>query len=213
MSTKSFPLLFAIALSGASLGACGASKSADSGARSPIAATAAHVATAVPVATSARDYTKADRDKDDDIGTSSDDTNNNPILDYGHAAGPADRRAITALVKRYYAAAAAGDGTQACSMLYITLSESVAEDQGHESAGPAYQSQGTTCPTVMALMFKHFHEQLAAKLPLLKVSRVRLHRHRGVAILSFGSMPERRIAVLRERRTWKIVGLLDGELP
>lgn len=134
------------------------------------------------------------------------------ILSFGHAADASNAQVITALVRRYYRAEAAENGAAACSMLYSTYEESVPEDYGTSPPGPAY-ARGTTCPAVMTLVFKHFHGQIAARLPKLKVSRVRLSGHQGVVVLSFGSMPEREIHVDREGRTWKVVALMDAELP
>jgi hypothetical protein len=158
-------------------------------------------------------YSKVDHDNDNDVGVTTDEANNNEVLDFGHAADPVNRRLISALIMNYYAAAVAEDGSKACSMLYITIAEAVPEDQGAGSAGPAYQSSGKTCAAVMALMFEHFREQLTAEFSHLKVIRVRLDKRRGVAVLSSSGLPERQILVLRERHTWKLEGLLDDELP
>jgi hypothetical protein len=158
-------------------------------------------------------HSKVDSDKDDDVGAAYDDTNNNSVLELGHAAGAADNRAVTELVKRYYAAAAAQDGDGACSMIVRTLADAMAEDYGHGSAGPAYLSAGKTCPTVMVLLFRHFQRHLALEVPLLTVSRVRISGRQGLAILTFRAMPERQIPVTKEGRSWKIATLLDSELP
>jgi hypothetical protein len=209
---KSLPVLLAITLlgTGTGTGACGSGKRRSSATR-PSTTTA--TATTTASTTALQDYTKVDSDKDNDIGLAASDDANASILNYAHAASAADRRAITALVERYYAVAAAGDGAKACSMLYITLAEAVVEDYGHRSAGPSYLSQGTTCPAVMALLFKHLHSQLVAELPLLKVRRVRLDKRHGFAILSFGRLPERKISIREQRHTWKIDAPLDDELP
>jgi len=156
----------------------------------------------------------ADADKDNDVGTRppKEDTNNNEALDFGHAASNADKQAITALVKHYYKAAQAEDGTTACSLIYSILAEAVPEDYGQSPPGPAY-SVGKTCPAVTTLQFKHFHRQLALEVPLLQVTRVRLQEHHGWAILAFGTLPEREISVTREGHVWKMAQLLDGALP
>jgi hypothetical protein len=210
---KSLLALLAIALLGQSAAACGGTSKATgsaSQASSRIAATGAKAATASS-ATSTQNYAKADRDKDNDVEAPYDDTNNNEELNYGRAASSVDKQAIAALIKRYYAAAAAGDGAKACSMLYVTFAEAVPEDYGTSPPGQPYM-RGKTCPAVMALLFKHDHSQLIAELPLLEVRRVRLEQHHGLAVLSFGTMPERQIPVQRERRTWKIEALLDSAL-
>jgi hypothetical protein len=159
------------------------------------------------------DYTKPDKDRDNDPSAPYDDTSNNSVLDYGHAASARDKRAVAALIKRYYAVAGTEDGATACSMIPSKLASSVVEDYGRGSAGPSYMRSGTTCPATMVLLFKHFKSQLKTEIPQLKIARVRLVGHRGLAVLSFGTMPERQIHVAREGGTWKVQELLDDELP
>lgn len=156
--------------------------------------------------------TTADSDHDNDVGAPGDDTNNNQVLRMGHAADSADRDAVTHLVERYYTAALAKDGVKACSMLYSTLEESVPEDYGISPPSEPYM-KGSTCPTVLHGLFQHFHAQLAVEYPKLHISHVRLVEHHGVAVLTFGTMPERQIPIVREGHTWRLVALLDSELP
>lgn len=155
--------------------------------------------------------TRADSDKDDDLGTPHDDTSNE-LLYVGHEAGPSDRHAITALVKRYYAAATSEDGTAACSMLYPTIAESVPEDYGETPTDPPYM-KGTTCPAVMALLFKHYHPQLALEAPRLHVALVRIVERHARLSLHFGRLPERQFFVAKQGHAWKIDALLDSEIP
>lgn len=168
------------------------------------------------------EYATVDRDKDNDNApihgedndsAPYDDKNNDSVLNYGRAASPADRRAVRALIEHYYAAALKEDGATACSMLYVRLAESVAEDYGRGSPGPRYLSQGTSCPTVMKGLFKHYHGQLTAELPLLHIARVRLVQHHGLAILRFGAMPERQISVRQQAGAWKLATIFDSALP
>jgi hypothetical protein len=153
-----------------------------------------------------------DADKDNDLSAPYDDKSNDSLLSSGHRAGPSEARAITALLKRYYAAAAAENGLRACAMLYSTLAEAVAEDYGQSPPGPPYM-KGTTCPAVLRMAFGHFHPQIALELPKLEVAHVRLVEGHGLVVLRFGALPERQIAVRRERHTWKLATLLDSELP
>jgi hypothetical protein len=73
--------------------------------------------------------------------------------------------------------------------------------------------RGTTCAAVVTGLFKHLHAQLAVELPKLAVTRVRLVEHHGLAVLSFGKLPERVIHVVREGRVWRVVGLIDEPVP
>jgi hypothetical protein len=207
--------LLAIALLSVGASACG-NASKGTGSTSAASATATTGSSPTKTASSTAStplYTKADADKDNDTGAPYDDTSNSTALDYGHAASAADKQAVTELVKRYYAGALEGNGAKACAMIVSSLSKAVVEDYGHGSAGPPYLQSGKTCPAVMTLLFKHSHAQLSLELPKLKVSRVRLVGTHGLAIMSFGTMPEREISVLREGSAWKVQALLDSELP
>jgi hypothetical protein len=157
-------------------------------------------------------YAKVDGDKDNDVGAAFDDTNNNLALRFGHAAGAGDRRTITALVKRYFAVALAGDAVKGCAMLYSTLAEAAAEDYG-VPGGPEYVRGAKTCQAVLSGVFRHYHARLAVEVPKLAVTHVRLQGRQGYAFLSFAPFPERELVVTREGRVWKIGAFLDGELP
>jgi hypothetical protein len=202
-------LLALVAITLLSLGAsaCGGSSS------SPKASSPASASD--PTSTSESEttagYTKVDADKDNDGGGPIDEKSNSRDMNFGHAASVSDKRKVTALVKRYYAIALAGDGAKACSMLYSTLAEAVPEDYG-EFSGPSYMRGSKTCEEGMTLLFAHFHALLALEVPKLAVTRVRLIEHHGFALLSFGSLPERQIVIDREGHTWKIDGLTDSEL-
>jgi hypothetical protein len=154
-----------------------------------------------------------DRDDDgDSTANALHDSDDSSILDFGHAAKASDRQQIEILVQRYYVAAAAADGAKACSLLYSPYAEAVPEDYGTSPPGPPY-ARGTTCPAVTTQVFKHFHTQIATRLPKLKTSRVRIKERQGLAVLSFATLSEREIRVIREGHTWKILALIDNELP
>jgi hypothetical protein len=199
--------LVAIALLGLGLCACGSN---GSGQKPSSRASTSDPAFASESETPP-DYAKVDADKDNDGGGPTDEKNNSRDMHFGRAASVSDQRKVTALVKRYYATALTGDGAKACSMLYSTLAEAVPEDYG-EFSGPPYMRGSKSCQEGMTLLLAHFHAQLAAEVPKLAVTRVRLIEHHGFALLSFGSLPEREIVVDREGHTWKIDGLIDSEL-
>jgi hypothetical protein len=153
-----------------------------------------------------------DRDNDADNKTGSYyDRDDNSFRAFGHAARPADRKAITALVRRYIAVAAAGDGASACTLLYSALAKAVPETYG-QPPGPAYL-RGKTCAEVTTKLYARDHEQLHAYLRTLEVTGVRLDHNTGLVVLRFTGLPGRRIEVERERKGWKIGALLDRELP
>lgn len=157
----------------------------------------------------------SDRDNDGDNSNAEarHDSDDRSVLRFGHPASASDKRQIGTLIRRYYAAAAAEDGAKACSsLLYSTYAEAVPEDYGTSPPGPSY-AQGTSCSVVMTLIFKHFHGQIAVRLPKLKVSVVRTQERQGLAVLSFDRLSEHEIRVVREGRAWKILALIDNELP
>lgn len=204
-------LLLVLGLLSLCLGACGSSAKTTSS-PSDTGTTVVSTVTAPTETTPAPVETRADADHDNDIHAPGDDTRNGSTLDYGHAADSSDNRAITALIKRYYAAAEAENGAAACSMLYSVFAEGVPEDYGQSPPSQPYM-RGSTCPAVMTLLFKHLHPQLALEVPKLQVARVRLVEHRGLVVLHFGALPEREIYIEREGHTWKVDTLLDNAMP
>lgn len=153
-----------------------------------------------------------DRDGDhDSSGKSRFDSDDQRFDEFGHPASISARATIAALVRRFYAAADVEDGRKACSMLYSVFAEAAPEDYGTSPPGPGY-AHGGTCAAVLTKVFTHFHEEIQAKLPKLKVAQVRVSQREGIALLSFGDLPERLIHVLREGRAWRIQALVDEEL-
>lgn len=155
-----------------------------------------------------------DRDRDNDSdsnGRSYYDGDDDSVRDFGHAANTADRRAITSVVERYYAAVAREDGATACSVIVSSLANTVPEDLGRPP-GPDF-ARGNTCAVVMSKVFREFGRQLRAYAARLEVTGVRLEGDHGVAVLGFKSLPGRQIRVAREGGVWKMDALLDSELP
>ncbi len=211
---RSLLALLAIALLGGCLAACGGSgkgSATDASASGPKTTPVSTVPTdTAPAAVKTK--ADADKDNDNDIGGAEDDADNGSVIDFGHPASSAEKRAIVALIKRYYAAAYAENGAAACSMIYSTFQESVPEDYGQSPPGQPYM-RGTTCAAVVTLLFKHFHPQIAIEYPKLEVAAVRLIEHHGLVLLRFGALPERQILVAREGHIWRVASLLDSEVP
>jgi hypothetical protein len=226
--------LLPILVSGTSLIACaGGHKSASSTSQSSPQPTSA-VGAPSEIATGSRSGRALRGDEDHDLIGDSDQDNNadndhDPSADYktnteagdyhdeddgdlavyGHTAGKADTRTITALVKRYYVAAAAGDGAAACSMIGSTLAETIPEDYGREP-GPSYLRGGKTCQAVASLLFKHLHSQTTGA---VQVTNVLVTGSHALALFGSRTMPASDIALKRERGVWKIDGLIGGPLP
>jgi hypothetical protein len=201
--------LVAVLLLSVGVSACG--RSGEGGATT--LSQASHETTLSVTSTAKHPSSPPDRDKDaDSNGKGVHDSDDGTVLRFGHPATATTRTRVTSLVRAYYAAAVAEDGVKACSLLYSTYAEAVPEDYGTVPPGPPY-ARGNTCPVVMIGIFRHFHAELAARLPKLEVARVRTKERKGVAILSFGTMPERLIHLEEEGHVWKVLALIDSELP
>ena len=138
------------------------------------------------------------------------DGDDNSLVSSGHPATTDDRRAIVALVGRYRAVASASDGAKACSMIVASLAKAVVRDFGQGSAGPPYLKAGTTCPTVIALLFEHFHTRLTAP---TKITGVRVNGNHAIALLGSKTAPASAITFQRENDTWMVNGLIEEPLP
>lgn len=172
--------LVTVALAGMAIGGCGSGS---------------HTAPAVDARVTAASSSAA-RPKPSVEGTSDDD-----IPAYGHEASAADRQAITALVRRYYAAAAAADGRTACALLDRNLEHVIAEDYGQPPALP--YSRGKTCKVVMAKIFRHLTHH-PADLAATAVTGVRVSNNYAFAELSSKLTPKGEIFLLRERGKWTV---------
>lgn len=149
----------------------------------------------------------ADNDNDN-LGKSHYDSDDGPVLYFGHAANAAEGRTITVLVKHYYAAAAANDGATACSLIYSIIAESVADEYGQSPA-----LSGKTCAVVMSKLFKQRHRELATEAAGLEVTRMRVSGDRGLVLLRLGTALERRVPVRREHGAWRLAVLFDVGVP
>lgn len=126
------------------------------------------------------------------------------ILHYGRLAGAQDRAAVSALVKRYSAAAKAHDGAAACTMIYSPMAESVAEDYG-QPPGPSY-ARGKTCAVVMSKLFLHADRRRPIAAPA--AITVRVKGNQSYAILSYRHAAASYAPLRRERGRWKLTTLL-----
>jgi hypothetical protein len=160
------------------------------------------------------DSKPTDQDNDSDSnGRSYFDADDAQFRRYGHAANRHDRRAIATLVERYYDAAAARDGVSGCALMAAPLAGSLAQTLAGPAGPPYTRGAGSACPAVLKAAFVHYHRQLAAHLPTLSVSDVRVEGSDGNVVLAFRGLPGRFIGVARERGAWKIDAVVDLELP
>lgn len=130
---------------------------------------------------------------------------------YPEVANFRDRQAVATLVKRYITAAAEGDGSKACALMYSLYAETIPETFGRPALA-LRNGHVKTCAEVMAGIFRARHKLLRAEAESIEVTSVRLNGMRGLAVLRFRSIPARSIRVHRERRMWKVSTMLDTEV-
>lgn len=207
--------LLAAALLGSTAVACGGASKATSS-TSPVyhaGTTNGDAATVPSSAAPSGSYLRDDGDTDfDDVKHYRHNaTDDNGILfaTYGGKASPADARAVTTLLRSYYAAAAAGDGATSCSLLDPRLASELATEQSQSAQGAR-----NTCAGAMSLLLKQQHQQLTADdVATMTVIAVHVKGNLGLAVLGFRTMPEGEIVVERKGNAWKIDALIDGEMP
>lgn len=121
---------------------------------------------------------------------------------FGHAASASVRREISTLVKRYYTAAAAGDGRSACSMLDPSI-----------TTGLASGASGGGCVAATERLFGEQRAQLAKdRVVTMTVAHVRVKGHMAVALVGFQTAPVGEVELKRDRGGWKMNVLLDSGL-
>ncbi|MFZ1925472.1 MAG: hypothetical protein WAU42_04940 [Solirubrobacteraceae bacterium] len=130
---------------------------------------------------------------------------------FGHLADATDRRLVTVLVKRYYAAAAREQGAVACGLLYSVFAETVAETYGGPAGSPSLR--GDTCAAVMTKIFTRMHHRLRMG-AAVRVVAVRVDLNRASVQLGLaGEKPARYVMAHRERGAWKMNELIDVNFP
>ncbi len=164
---------------------------------------------------------KLDTNKyDDDSGDFDNDLKKGPkrfydsddasVADYGHAASPAQARAVAAMVERYYHLLASDDGAAACSLLYPTVARTMTND--FSRFGPSYLRGAETCAPVLSRLGRH-ERTLPAEARQMVVVAVRVDGSRGLVLFGGPNMRASSITILREGSGWKIGVLIGTPLP
>jgi hypothetical protein len=123
----------------------------------------------------------------------------------GTEAGQPDRRMIAALIKSYYAAAAAGNGVEACPILHRTARETLAE--GH---GSSTQARANACATGATSFFRQQHQILLTdRVTTMTIVDIRLTGRLAIALVGFRNAPIGMLRLEREGAQWKLLSLLD----
>jgi hypothetical protein len=124
----------------------------------------------------------------------------------GAPPGAADRRAIIALIKRYYALARSGQGREACHLLAPSLRNADMVQFGRY--GPRYLRGAFRCPAVLGRIFAHRHREMTAGVTVTSVRIV----SPGHAFVLIGSraMPASYITPIRLGGKWVLDELLGN---
>jgi hypothetical protein len=160
---------------------------------------------------STADVSVRDSDGDNDSAGSRFDPDNDITLTLGHAAGAHEMQAVSALIKGYYRAAAAGDVRKACSQLYWLRAE-VAVEEHSKGKGPR-SLRGNTCAQVLARLFGLHRRELTQAEGGLALTALRVKGTRGLARVRVGVLGERIVQVKLERGTWRMDTLLNAGAP
>jgi len=152
------------------------------------------------------DYAEDRRASDN---TSYHESDDRPIMAYGHDANPLDARRVATVVKHYYAAARNDNGARACSILSLDIVKSLAQEYGQEP-GPAYLRGQKTCSGIMAHMFDHFRDRLRST---IVVTSVRIAANQAFALLGSTKTSASYISLQREEGCWRVAMLIGSMLP
>jgi hypothetical protein len=160
-------------------------------------------------------YFADDDDADEDKRHT--DPDDRALFHRGRAATAAETRAITDVVKKYIAVAAAEESAKACALVIGRLARGTglgdAVPREYAAAPGSSVFRDKNCAEVEALLFQLDHRRLLAESAMVDVIGIRIAAHGALAILGFRATPERELRLQRERGKWKIDGLLDDELP
>jgi len=190
-----------LSLTALSVGACGG---ASRGTRASSTVARSEVAATLPAVELPIDY-----DLDSDSYHGERDVDGVP---FPQMAGSRDEGAASALVRRYYAAAAEGDGAVACALLALPLAESVAEDYGPKAGTEA--ASGESCTSAVTAIFGTMRGQLRRDSADLRIAEVRVQGGAASVRMTFGRRPPSYYEYLeRERGVWKLGDVVASNQP
>jgi ketosteroid isomerase-like protein len=136
------------------------------------------------------------------------DTDDNPLSFSTEArvASAYEARTITALVRRYFAAVAAGDAKRACSMLPTSAVAAMPVTYG--KFGPSYLHGAKTCQAVVTRIFKHARGEWSGRVAVTGV--VVMNAEHTAAMLGSAKAPASIAVFQREGGGWRVVGPLPS---
>lgn len=210
------PILLAIALLSAVLGACGTTRHTVS--RGPVRAGGVSDSPAQAVRRGGAAYSShdgylvydGDTDKDDSARVRpSEDDDRDLMMEYPTTITGAQRRGIVKLVEDFYSAAQQGQSARVCSMLTPTLAEGL----------PAPASSTTTrgrsgCERAVTPFLEAERAQLRADEPAsMTILTVRASGDVGFALVGFRHASERELPLERDSNAWRVASLEDRPVP
>jgi hypothetical protein len=139
---------------------------------------------------------------DPDFPEPSYDGEDGPVPHEGHEASAGQRQAMTLVVERYYTAAVARNGKNACLLMAPQLSKSVLETYNRPETDPALR--GKPCAALMSAQFARLHKQYAVEGATFRVTGVRIKGNEGFVLLHMKTLPVGFIFLLREHGLWKM---------
>lgn len=152
-------------------------------------------------------------DKDDDSHTPVShrfpDADDTTAFGYGEAADTRDSRALASIVRHYYAAAHANEGSIACSLMQPAFARGIPATYG-PGVGMSHVRRGETCQSVMTGFFRRLHHQIPAR---ITVVAARVEGQNAQVIIASRSAPASEIALLRYGASWTVAQILGVPLP
>ncbi len=217
---RTLPVLLVVVLLGTTLPACGGTAKVASSAATATMGTGP-TGTITASAAASHSYLKEDGDRDGDDGSHPKQAgldNGSLLATYRGIANQVETRAITMLVKRYYAASLSDDAARACALLSAALGKGLAVRQAQltqlgRTTATAQDARGT-CVAAISPLLAQEHQHLATEDPTtMRMIGLHLKGNLALVVLGFKRAPEAEIIVEGKGRAWKIGALFDGEMP
>lgn len=137
------------------------------------------------------------------------DEDDDAVLNFGRAASAEELRKVRVLVRRYFTAAAAGDGAKTCSMLDPGIAKTTVVEEDGQMPG----LRGKTCAAVMSKLLKLYHRHLVVVLDSLNVVRVHTEGLQTYVVLRVPTFRvAREFSLHRVGGAWKIGQPLDEHM-
>jgi hypothetical protein len=155
------------------------------------------------------DIDPEDNDSDEPVPASYrfPDSDDRSVFAWGRPVPGATRAAIEGVLKRYYYAAARGDGAAACQLFTPLLAHGAAS----EYTLPGQSHYFPTCAALMSAMFAQSRQELSAPISVIAV-----RGHRGGqarAIVASRTLRASWVFLQREGSSWRLPALSGVVLP